>query len=766
MKKYASTKTSQIKNAVIDHIEKVTRFDGSVLSEIDSEKAISLPLELILIQEVTFTTDVNEGPSKLPIATEKVQDKATFQIELQRRLQKAKEEAPKALQAWANSTRRGYRKLIDRKSAFLENLPAVGYEHLCESCRGAGKLLCGTCTGSGRTSCHNCYGTGLINCSLCSGTKRIHCYTCGGTGRWSEQVPESTWDHQFKQYVTTYRTVYHSCSSCYGKGHQDCYSCGPDGKIYCRTCGGDGELSCSNCGASGRVNCEHCGTSGIRHVVGIILAEVNNHEKLHISTEDPQLIKLIRSKLSRPSLPDYGGIDEVCHNISGNTIETIHRLHLDIRQALLSAGEATFQLYGFGPKVEVLNFENIAGHLLSDDLDRLENSVAPVFQWRRVKKKGELFEALDNFLKSELNLLLAEKVTQNDGSLDDASKAVQRHFGELIDAKYVTRATIALRTAIARIYASELLEPAVSLCALGALFSGIFLWLGWFQPNIFSAALLGFSISALIWFIFEWVTRRRIARQFEDNIGRRILDQLKNHGSIKKWRIMMVAAIFVTNLAGALVANIFPPVQARHQHLLTQADNDQILHLWFSHNSDSDLHLHKYPPHAYLLSKAESGNQQALIVLAWQLLLGAGDISKNANEAKRWLENASETTRQASLWKVAWAVQTINRDAMPDEIKRAIEYLKKASGIEEVEARYWLARIYLAEQSPFYDARLGINLLTRAADQRHAHAALLLGQKYAKGEGVPKNVGVARGYLLSAAKSGLSEAKNALNRLP
>lgn len=765
MKDNLSQEGGLVKTAVAAHIERVTRFDGRDLTEAEPEKFIALPIELTLIQEVSFAADVTSGASRLPASAENVFDKTAFQSELEERLAKARTDAPLALQVWCDSKHGSYRELISKESTFLENLSAVGYEHTCADCDGAGKLRCGTCAGSGHTSCTSCGGDGWDYCYRCSGTKRVSCAFCSGRGRWSEQVQESSWDHALNTNVINYRTVYHSCPHCGGDGQERCIVCRPDGTIDCRTCDGDGKLRCTRCGATGHVDCGSCHASGIRHVMGEVVATITTNEQLNIFTDNTQLKTLINSKLSRSLLPDYGALDEAQHSVTGNVIETTHRLHLDVREARLCVGAETFVLYGFGPTAQVFNFENIAGHMLADDLGRLEKSVESSSRWQRSRVNSELPEALNNFLQSELNLLLAENVSVQDGSLSDASKAAQRRFGELVDSSYVSRATIALRSAIARVYDSELLEPAASLCALGALMSGVFYWIGWYQPRMLLAVLCGFVVSTLSWFVFEWLTRRRLAKRFEDNIAPRILTQLRINGSIKRWRMRMTIAILVANVAGVVVANTLPQIHLRHQGLSTQAENDQLLDLWFEKNAAIDVHQRQYPVNAYLFKEAESGNDKAIIVLAWKLLLGAGDASKNVNEAKRWLEKASEATKRNSVWKIAWAVQTINRDAMPDEIKAASQILRNTSGLEEIEARYWLARVYLAEHSPIHDARLGLNLLTRAADLRHAHAAFLLGQKYAKGDGVAQNSHTARRYLLTAAEAGLLQAKDALNQL-
>jgi TPR repeat protein len=55
--------------------------------------------------------------------------------------------------------------------------------------------------------------------------------------------------------------------------------------------------------------------------------------------------------------------------------------------------------------------------------------------------------------------------------------------------------------------------------------------------------------------------------------------------------------------------------------------------------------------------------------------------------------------------------------------------------------------------------------LVQAAQQQHAHAALLLGQELARGERLRRDPNAARRWLQQARQAGLPEAQTALDRL-
>ncbi|MFW9617446.1 hypothetical protein [Aquabacterium sp.] len=754
----------KILGIVAEHIEPVTRFDAQDLSEAKPETAFQVEVSLQLDQSVSFDTTTTHGAAKLSAWVDKVHGESAFCSELSDRLHKAQREAPQAIAAWAQDNAGHYRRLLPANACFISAPGPVGYEHTCTTCSGACRVTCPSCYGRGRTDCTHCYGSGKINCYSCHGSKKVSCSSCYGRGNWSEQVSESTWSHTSNSYVTTYRTVHHNCSACYGSGQTTCHSCGYDGKISCGVCSGQGHINCMRCNTTGQVDCSACLASGIQHVWGTVKATVAHDEQLSIATDNATVQQLIETRLPRENLPEFGALTHVEHRPQGSWLSTQHTVQLDVREANVQASGETFVLYGFGPDAKVFSFENIAGHMLTEDLERLEACVSQASKWRR-QKGSDLLDTTADFLRSELNLLLAEKVADHSASPDAAAQAVEAHFTGLVDASYVSRATQALRGALARLYGTELLEPAASLCGLSALAAGVQYGFGFHNGHAGVAVLTSLLGGAVAWFGLEWLTRRRIARRFEADFGKRVVQQLAANGSIKRWRMGVGGALLAANVLAIMGTNALPPVRAHKQELAAQAATDQLLISWLSAGADADLRQRTYPDHAQLVKRAEAGDQRALVVLAWQLLLGTGQTPKDVAEAGKWLDKARSETMQSGLWQTAKAVQILNQDAMPDDLRAAAQKLNEGAKQGHAEARYWLARLYLAEHSPVHDARQGIKQLTQAADQRHAHAALLLGQKYANGNGVPRNLNQARRYLFTASGAGLAEANEVLNQL-
>ncbi len=359
---------------VAAHIEPVTRFDAADLTQTAPEETYGLPVEITVDQFVSFSESVHTGPARLPAGTDKHPGEYGFRQDLSERLARAQEEAPRALQAWANEQVGSYRRLMPRSAGFLRAPGTVGYEHTCHQCSGACQVSCPSCSGVGHTNCHACFGAGKINCYSCHGTKHLSCSSCGGRGSWTEQVSQQTWNHSSNSYVTSYQTVYRSCSACSSSGRTTCYHCGYDGKISCSGCFGKGHIDCARCHATGRIDCPGCLASGIQHVRGTITAEVVHDETLSVVTPDETLRALVEHKVPREDMPQLGALLDVLHSVQGQALETRHRLRLDVRRASLRASDDDFVLYGFGPEARVFSFENIAGHMLADDLATLDSS--------------------------------------------------------------------------------------------------------------------------------------------------------------------------------------------------------------------------------------------------------------------------------------------------------------------------------------------------------------------------------------------------------
>jgi hypothetical protein len=754
----------KVRAVVAAHIEPVTRFDDKDLNASAPEEELAIALELTLTQQVNFETTQFQGPGHLPRYSDKLANASSFSSDLHQRLVRAQSGAPKAIAQWAAANAGAYLHRLPASAAFLTAPGSVGYEHTCYACSGACKVTCMACSGQGRTNCMVCYGSGKLNCSSCHGLKQLGCTACSGRGSWTDYIPQQYWDSSTNSYIHSTRTEFKTCMSCSGAGKQTCYACDYAGKVQCNGCHGSGKINCIPCGTTGKVNCGDCNATGVQHVSGTVRASVATDETLSIASQDKTLEGLVRDWIALADLPGYGALLAVDYKIDGSVLETAHRLRLDVRRAGIQAADRNFTIYGFGPAPTVFNFENIAGHMLTDDLTTLEKQVAGAARWRR-QRGTDLLDTTADFLRSELNMLIAEKVADSKSTPQEAAEQVQNHFHGLVESSYVDRATNALRGALARLYGSELTEPAAYLCALIALISGVMFVFEWPAPSPWIIGMTTIGSAAAVWFVLEWMTRRRIAARFEADFSRRVLGQLSANGSVKRWRIGMGIGATLSVILAIYITQQIPFVRNLHAEKREMTGATQILERWFFQPSP-DWRQRTYPSRKMLEAQAEAGVWRAQIILGWQLLLGADGTAKDVERAGYWFDKAEAETHKSAAWKAAKAIQTLHQEATPEDLRAASSKLKEAADTANfIEARYWEARTYLDSRSPVYDLNRGIQALTQAANKNHAHAEMLLGEHYASGQGVKRDLNTARRYLQRAASAGVARANEVLATL-
>lgn len=755
--------SGQVLNIVAAHIEPITRFNLSDLQEVEPEKRIDIDLSLVLTHKLDFETHTENGIGYLPSGISQVNGINAFKIDLANRLAKAQREVPQALQNWADASQGSYRRLMPPNEGFLTDPGKVGYVYNCNSCHGKCHISCWSCLGKGHKNCTQCGSSGKIACFMCSGSKRINCGGCGGRGNWSEQITQQVWNYSTSSYDTSYSTVYKSCMACSYTGKVSCFSCDYNGKINCGTCGASGKVSCNTCVATGKIDCSTCNAQGILHVWGFVNAEVERDETLHQTVGDDHLQQLILNKLPFEKLPSLGELINVSHLVHNNILATSHALRLNARCAQIRSQDKTFVIHGFGPDLQVFSFENIAGHLLTDDLSALEICLSNGSRWRK-HHHNHLLKTTGLFLRSELNMLIAEKVTDLSSTAQDSAIHVEARYQSLIDADYVVRVTSALRMAVSRLYGTALMESAAYLCGITAIVASLFFATGWPHSSAWSALLLSSSAAMLFWIVLDLLTRRQLAKHFEKGFGDRVLAQLRATGSVNRWRWGMGIASLLTASLAIWGTSQVPFITKHRSEVNDMAQAALVLTQW-PLQQQVDFRLRKYPSRKMLEEKAAGNDPKAQLILAWQLLLGADGASKDVEAAGKWLNLSQSRAEKEPLWQAAHAVWLLNQDSMPDAIKAAAQNLKMAADHGLIEARFWEARIYLEERSPLYDLKRGLHTLTMAADHHHAHAALNLGERMSSGIGLPRNSNSARRYLQHAANAGLSEARMALDKL-
>ncbi|WP_426194003.1 hypothetical protein [Massilia sp. DWR3-1-1] len=751
-----------VRAVVASHVERLTRFDDADLGERQDEQQIAVKLALERHHGVSFAITRFRGKGRLPASATRLTSKAAMEATLDERLDEAGDEVGAAMARWAGADQRAYRRVMRSADAFLAAPCAAGYEHTCRGCRGARQLTCDNCRGRGKISCSPCAGTGKINCSNCGGSRKKSCSGCYGSGSVQESVSNQVWDSSTNSYhyVSGTRTV--SCSGCSGSGYLSCYSCDYAGKVRCGACGGDGDIGCRPCGRTGKVDCGTCAATGIEHAGGIVAASVEAAESLAIAGANQRLSALVRQRIATAELPAYGALLGVTHQAGDSAVVSTYTMRLDVRHAAMRAREREFSLYGFGPACAVLDFCNIVGHMLEDDLQAFEADLLQARRWRLKRAGGDgVLAASARFLRSELNMEIVEHAN---GAAADAA-AVEQRFSGLVDAAYIARVVAALGRATGHIYGDQMRAPALVLCGLVALAAAATAVAQWPDPRAPLSAAACMGAAAAAWLVLEWWQQRAIMRGFDGDIGARMLARIKADGSVRNWRIGMLLAAGVAAGLGQAGALKVPAVRALHAERAAVSGARADIDGWFG-QSDPDYRQRVYPAQAGLRAQAQAGNAAAQTVLAWQLLLGAGGVPQDLAGAGALLDQLKAAGARGASLPVADAILVLQREATPAQQRDAAALLGQlAERLDFAEARYWQARSHIDPRSATFDSARAVKLLDRAARQGHAHAALLLGQVFAEGRAVRQDRRRARQLLQLAASRGLDEAREALGKL-
>ena len=747
---------------VAEHVEEVTRFGNQDLQEIASEQRFHVGVELKRTHTVTYEGKRSSGVGHLPGFTRQLKSSSEIKKELERTVAKAREDASEALRKWAQSSPGEYRRLMPPSAAFLSFAPSVGHQRHCPTCGGKCRVDCKACKGTTQIRCKVCYGVGRRKCDQCSGSGRTKCFACNGSGSTTSYRSSTSWDNT----VTT-ETITVSCLGCNGTGGTgQCNGCSGDGKVDCASCSKMGSLHCYDC-EGGTVKCSKCEATGYLHELGQVVAAVSVEETVSVTTEDDALRRLIQDRIQIDELQDLGQLLDVLYSVNGAEVSALHFLRLDATCARIAAQDLSFTVYGFGQDAKVFSFDNIAGRLLEQDLVAMEATVEGAARWRP-KSGNDLVDTTSSFLRSELNLLIAEKVSNHKGSAKDATEAVERHFTGLVDKAYVERASKAVNRALARLYGSALAERGLYLCGIAAILAALLYIFVWPVRTPLLPAGVSLGAVALAWLGLEWKTRSRIANALDHKIAQRVLDQLNASGTIMRWRLGITAAAAMAVSLAVGGAGLLPNMKAKQAEHVEMVQAQNLIISW-PRQQNNDYFLRQYPPESMLKAMAEAGDPKAQLILGWQLLLGAGGAEKDIAAARGWLDKAKTQSSQDFIQNLSWitanAVYVLLNESLHQEILTAKSALQTASADGETEATYWLSRIQLEERSPGYDPERGMYNLKRAAESGHAHANFTLGMRLAAAPQARRDRAGARMYLQRAADAGLPQAKEALATL-
>ena len=536
--------------SVARHIELVTRFESDDLHANLPEVEADASMTFGLLQKLDFSIETTNGNGRLPAGVDDAHNESGMDDALHRQLANTEARAPQDLQQWVSDDDGSYMRLVPSNQVRLPR--PVGCQAQCSSCHGRGAVTCPTCFG-GKVTCGTCNGRGRTDCYSCYGRGSTVCSPCGGTG--------------YRGEYRNNQSVQVHCHSCNGPGRQTCYGCSSTGQVTCRDCHGGGKVTCRRCHGSAQIDCDYCAATGWCHRYGRIHTRVSMSSYVIDITALDEAGAAELNAIALDRLPTLGQVVGRQHVVQGHQVQSRYQVHMPQQKAHLRAADRDFTVYGFGPLAAVFNFQNIAGHLLQGDLQVLQSALQNAKN-SPLSQSAMLLPALGDFTRSELNLVIAEEISEAKDENHVMSSVEERYSG-LVTKDYVQEASTAFRLALSRIYSSQVREPALASIGIAFLASGLLTYTGWPSGHWLVSVLVALMVCSALWLGAEVYVHRSIATHFEGPLGQRILDICRRTPAVRRWSRGTWITVTIAALAGGFAARNIPMAYQFIQHWLS-----------------------------------------------------------------------------------------------------------------------------------------------------------------------------------------------------
>lgn len=429
-----------------DFVEPLTRFDRGHLA-LESSQHVNVDVIARQVFRVTFETARREGNGGLPAGVTLTTDAAATQRESEAQLAASRAAVPTKLATWAaehGETPTAHPTVAD----CFAPLPPVGHVETCEPCQGAGKIDCTLCHAAGTLTCEACEGRGANPCKTCNATGEVTCATCKGMRTVIQQKQRRVHDEDNNPRVEHIQETV-TCTACSGAGVTKCGKCNGRTTITCQACHGQKTITCTRCQGSGHTRCEACGGEGRRYFTAQITCAVTDTFETTARTDDAEAAAVFKGLTSIERVLAMAASHRASAEISNDTLRRDTVAVTPLTTVTVVAGGARAQVRGYGPQQDVLDYRNIAGMLLSDDLVVLEDALKTT-SLVPPRVHADLYGSLSTVLASEANVAIAENAAKKDQS------AIIATFKGVVTPDYITRAGGALKQAIGRAYWASL----------------------------------------------------------------------------------------------------------------------------------------------------------------------------------------------------------------------------------------------------------------------------------------------------------------------
>lgn len=534
-----------------DFVEPLTRFDRGHLT-LQSSQHINIDVIARQVFRVGFETARSEGNGGLPAGVLQVETAAALVRESEGQLASARAAVPARLAIWTEAHGENPAEKPSVSDCFTPP-PPLGHVDTCAPCQGAGKIACALCNAAGTLTCEACAGRGSNPCAPCNATGEVTCAACKGMRTVVTHKERKVYDEETNSHRTEHVQETVTCGSCSGAGVTKCGACGGRTTITCATCHGQKTIPCTQCQGSGYKRCETCGGEGRRHYTTQLSCTIKETFETSARAADAETAGVLKGLGSIEKVLALAASYRSTSETSADTLRRETTAVTPVTTVTVEVGGNRAEVRGFGPQQDVLDYRNIAGLLLSDDITALEEALQTT-SLMPPRVTDALHASLATALASEANVAIAESAAKKDQS------GIARTFKGVVTEDYIARAGAAMKKAVSRAYWAMLAKGPVAVLATPLLYAPLDLIVrGQGQSGrmmaLFGVILITFfgAVAAHYWMVQQ--LQKKLAPEGKPLVSR-IIDRLN---LTRNWLLAAGAAAMVLTLAvAALIGMLFP----------------------------------------------------------------------------------------------------------------------------------------------------------------------------------------------------------------
>ena len=536
---------------VADFVEPLTRFDrGHLVLEASQHRTIEVAARQAFRAGLDFVRGEGKGP--LPDGVMEMANGTSMAIEAEAQLAAARAIIPGRLALWAAD--HGESPLRRPGAAICFTPPAVlGFVEACAACRGRGKIDCKTCSAAGTVECPTCAGSGSRPCSACKETGTERCSRCVGQGYEIVHRQETVWDAATNTGRTQNVPERRTCGGCGGTGSVACARCGGARRETCSRCVGQRTVTCETCKGAGALGCEACASTGKRHVTSQLTCTISETFEPSPRSGEPDVAAVLKALPAIEQVLEYAETHRTTAETDASTFRRETVAAIPVTSIVVAVGARRTRVHAFGAQQDIRDYANIAGILLSDDLDALETAL-PETKLTPPRTTPRMDAALASALASEANVAIAE----NPGPKGLA--VALNDFRGLLTEEHVRRTSTAMATAIRRAYWAAMVRGPIAVLALPLLQFPVELMLRKLDASARFSAMLGVMLLVFGGAIgAHMLVTRKLERTLAPGGAPRLSRMLSRQGHLRNWLLGAGAFVVLATPIIAGIANLIAP---------------------------------------------------------------------------------------------------------------------------------------------------------------------------------------------------------------